>query len=80
MAQLALYLDDETMKHLDEAAQRVGLSRSAWVREAIHRQFRNRLPEDFFERLGAWQDSRTPEEILRDIRAGERSDRRTPLE
>jgi predicted transcriptional regulator len=80
MAQLALYLDDETMRGVDDAARHAGLSRSAWVREAIRRQFRNRLPEDFFDRLGAWQDARSVDEILGDIRTRERRDDRAPLE
>jgi predicted transcriptional regulator len=70
MAQLALYLDDETVRSLDAHARKDGVSRSAWVREAIHTRLRNRLPESFFEVLGTWEDDRSPEEILADVRQG----------
>jgi hypothetical protein len=70
MAQLALYLDDETVKLLDTRAREDRVSRSAWVREAIQARLRNRLPDSFFETLGAWEDERTSEEILADIRQG----------
>ncbi len=68
MSQLALYLDEETARLLDEAAKKDGLSRSAWAREAIQAALKNRLPESFFNVLGKWEDSRSSEEILEDIR------------
>ncbi len=69
MPQLAIYLDDETAKLLDEASEREGISRSAWVRQAVESRLKSRLPESFFEVLGTWEDEREPDEILRDIRA-----------
>ncbi len=69
MTQLAIYLDEGTAERLDEAAQREGLSRSAWVRRAIQARLENRLPDSFFAVLGTWEDDRTPDEILADIRA-----------
>lgn len=68
MAQLALYIDDETVQQLDAQAREAGVSRSAWVREAIQARLKNRLPESFFEILGTWEDDRSPEEILADVR------------
>jgi predicted DNA-binding protein len=68
--QLAIYLDDETAKLLAEASEREGISRSAWVRQAVEARLKSRLPDSFFEVLGSWEDDREPEEILRDIRAG----------
>jgi len=68
MAQLAIYLDDGTVELLDHAAKRDGLSRSAWVKQAIRVALRNRLPESFFEVLGTWDDTRSPEQILEDMR------------
>lgn len=70
MSQLALYLDEETARLLDEAAEKDGLSRSAWARQAIKAALKNRLPESFFDVLGKWEDSRSPEETLKDIRKG----------
>jgi len=79
MPQLAIYLDDQTAKLLDEAAHRAGTSRSAWVRDAVQTRLANRLPESFFELYGSWEDDRSPEEILRDIRAGSEQPERPPL-
>lgn len=69
MPQLAIYLDDETARRLDQEAEREGVSRSAWVRQAVASRLDSRLPESFFAVLGTWEDDREPEEILRDIRA-----------
>lgn len=68
MAQLAIYLDDETARRLDEEADREGISRSAWVRRAVTRHLESSWPESFLGALGTWEDDRDPEEILRDIR------------
>jgi hypothetical protein len=70
MPQVVIYLDQETAALLEDELRRTGLSRSAWVREAIEMRLRNRLPESFFELYGSWEDDREPEEILREIRAG----------
>jgi predicted DNA-binding protein len=68
--QLAIYLDEETAHQLDEAAERAGESRSAWVRAAILARLHEHFPESFFAVLGTWEDSRAPEQILRELRAG----------
>lgn len=68
MAQLAIYLDEQTARRLEEEAEREGISRSAWVRRAVQARLEDRLPESFFEVLGTWEDDRDPEEILREIR------------
>lgn len=80
MPQLAIYLDDETSKLLDEASEREGVSRSAWVRQAVQSRLRNRLPDSFFAVLGTWEDDRDPEEILRDIRQEAPQKHREPLD
>ncbi|HUU03372.1 MAG TPA: CopG family transcriptional regulator [Myxococcota bacterium] len=80
MAQLALYLDDETAKRIDQAARRRSMSRSAWVRNVILKQLDDKLPESFFEVLGSWEDGRDPDEILKDIRAGSRQAERPEIE
>ncbi len=79
MAQLALYVDDETLRKLDERVRVEGGSRSAWVREAILARLTNRLPESFFDTIGAWEDERSPDEILADIRSGGADTIREPL-
>ena len=68
MAQLAIYLDDETARQLDKAAKKAGVSRSACVREALRVHLKNSLPRTFFDVLGTWEDDRNADEILDDIR------------
>ena len=80
MAQLALYLDQETARLLDEAAQTEGISRSAMARKAIRSHLHQRLPQSFFDALGAWDDSRSPEELLAAIRSGPEQPDREPLD
>jgi len=80
MAQLAVYLDEETALLLDEAARREGTSRSAVVREAIRTHLHRRLPESFFNALGKWEDDRSPEKILLAIRRGPGQRKREPME
>jgi len=70
MAQLAIYLDEDTAKLLTKAARKDRVSRSAWVRGAIRLQLENRLPSSFFAVIGSWEDQRDPEEILVSIRQG----------
>jgi len=80
MAQVAIYLDDEAARLLDTAASREGVSRSALARKAIRTHLRRRLPESFFEALGAWEDGMSPEDILLAIRGGPEQPERKPLE
>ena len=68
MTQLAIYLDEKTAALLDEAARKDGLSRSAWVKRAIQSSLTHQLPESFFDVLGTWEDARSSEEIIREIR------------
>ena len=80
MAQLALYLDDETAKRIDQTARKSGMSRSAWVRSVILKQLDDRLPDSFFEVLGAWEDERGPDEIMAAIRAGGKQTERPEID
>ena len=79
MAQVAIYIDDETMKRVDKAAKKEGASRSAWVKRAVEERLRNRLPDSFFRVLGTWKDDRDTDEILADIRSGTRETKRAEL-
>lgn len=69
MPQLAIYLDDDTARQLDEAAAHEGLSRSAWVREAVRSRLQHRTMAALLELYGAWEDDRDPDEIFEDIRS-----------
>jgi ribbon-helix-helix CopG family protein len=79
MPQLAIYLDEQTARLLDRAARREGISRSAWVRSVVRSRVTDRLPDAFFAVLGRWEDGRSSEEILRDIRGGTRQRRHERL-
>ena len=68
MAQLAIYLDEDTASRLDAAARKAGKSRSAWVRELVSERLEDRLPDWWFDLLGTLEDDRTSDEIIRDIR------------
>jgi hypothetical protein len=80
MTQLAIYLDTDTAHLLGEAAKQDGVSRSAWVRQAIQSQLRNRLPDSFFDVLGTWEDDRQPDDIVKSFRDGAVESTRAPLE
>jgi hypothetical protein len=68
MTEIAIELDDETARRLTQASKKDGLSLSAWVKQAIQIRLSDKLPDSFFAVLGTWEDSRSTEEILRDIR------------
>ena len=71
MPQVTIYLDEETNKQLSEACERQKRSKSAIAAEAIRKSLNNRLPASFFELFGSWEDSRSHEEIMADIRAND---------
>ena len=76
MAQVAIYLDDETIDRLDAASKRDGMSRSAWVRMAVQARLTGQLPESFFNVLGTWEDDGDADAILRELRENaEQNDR-----
>jgi predicted transcriptional regulator len=70
MAQLAIYLEDQLAKRLDKAVKASGQSKSRWVAEAIERSLQDHWPDGFFDLAGSWQDEKSPEEIIKEIREG----------
>src|SRR4051794_34366608 len=68
MTEIAIELDDETAKRLRQASEKDGISPSAWVTQAIRIRLEGRLPDSFFAVLGTGKDTRSTEEILRDLR------------
>ena len=70
MPQVTIYLDEETNKQLSEACERQKRSKSAVAAEAIRKSLANRLPPEWFKLFGSWEDDRTHEEIMADIRSG----------
>jgi predicted DNA-binding protein len=70
MAQLAIYIEDQLAKRLDNAAKSSGKSKSKWVADAIKRSLQDQWPEGFFDLAGSWEDDIGPDEIMRKIRSG----------
>lgn len=79
MAQIAIYIEPELEKKIECASKTAGKSRSAWVKEAIEEKIGRGLSESWFSLWGSWEDTRSPEEILKDIKAGYAEPRRDRL-
>lgn len=76
MAQVTLYLDDETAARMKSAAKAEGTSQSRWLARLIRTRIADEWPAEVVALAGAWPDLPTLEEI----RAGEREDAsREPL-
>ena len=56
MAQLTVYIDEETRRGIEEAARNAGMSVSRWVKERLSRELRGQWPERYFEVLGSLED------------------------
>lgn len=56
MPQITLYVDEETRKMIERAAESSGLSQSRWVVEVIHRQVSGVWPLSFLELAGRFPD------------------------
>ncbi len=67
MAQLTLYLDDETEARLKETANSAGVSLSRWVANLIREKIGSEWPVSVTELAGAWADLPTTEELRRDV-------------
>ncbi len=53
MAQVTIYLDEETEERMDKAVRDSGLSRSRWVAGLIRERTRTEWPESFKRLIGA---------------------------
>lgn len=67
MAQLTLYIDDETDLKMRKAARAAGVSRSRWAAEAIRRKLGEEWPEGFMGLAGAWKDFPTADELRKQL-------------
>ncbi len=70
MAQVTLYLDDDTKELLRRSARQAGLSQSRWVARVIQHTAATTWPQSFVRAIGSWPDAPTAEEL----RAGEGED------
>src|SRR5688500_3903646 len=57
MAQLTLYVDDETRRKIESAAKEARLSVSAWVTHTLRATLEHSWPENYFQLLGSLADS-----------------------
>jgi hypothetical protein len=63
MAQVMMYLDEETEQVMRKAAERAGLPYSRWVAGLIRAAARQTWPKDFLELAGSLPDAPVAEEI-----------------
>ena len=67
MAQVMMYLDEETEQVMRRAAERAGLPYSRWVAGLIRAAARDTWPEEFLQLAGSFPDA----PLAQDIRAGD---------
>lgn len=66
MAQVTIYLDEETASEMRSAAKEAGLSMSAWLARLVREKTRSTWPEAVRALAGAWTDDDLPDaETLR---------------
>lgn len=70
MAQVTLYMDDDTMARMRSAAQDAGLSMSAWLAQLVKERTRAEWPREVAAMAGAWRDLPNAE----DLREGQPED------
>lgn len=56
MAQVTLYLDDETHQRMRAAAEAEGLSMSSWLGRLVRERTREEWPPEVAALAGAWPD------------------------
>jgi hypothetical protein len=63
MAQVTLYLDEQTEEQMKAAAHAAGVSNSRWVADLIRERTASEWPESVRRLAGAWADFPTAEEL-----------------
>lgn len=63
MAQVTIYLDEQTEEQMDQAAKEAGVSRSRWVADLIREKTASEWPESVRRLAGSWADFPNVEEI-----------------
>jgi hypothetical protein len=56
LAQVTLYLDEETAERLKKAAKHAGLSRSRWLAMLVREKTATEWPQAVRDLAGAWAD------------------------
>lgn len=63
MAQVTLYMDDETLARMRSAADGAGLSMSAWLTRLVRQRTARQWPAEVAAMAGAWTDLPTADEL-----------------
>lgn len=63
MAQVTLYLDEDTMARMRAAAAASGVSMSAWLAKLVQERTRTAWPPEVHALAGAWGDLPTAETL-----------------
>jgi hypothetical protein len=63
MAQITIYMDEETLTQLKAATKAAGQSQSQWIAEAVRLRMRKEWPAAIRALAGAWPDFPSAEEI-----------------
>jgi hypothetical protein len=66
MAQVTLYMDDDTMSRMRLAAEQAGLSMSAWLAQLVRERTRTEWPREVQALAGAWRDAPGAEALRQD--------------
>ena len=75
MAQVTLYLDEETAAKLKKAARQAGLSRSRWLAQLIRQRTATEWPQAVRDLAGAWAELETAKGLRRRIGRDTRRER-----
>lgn len=70
MGQVTIYLDDELIRKMRDAASYTGVSQSQWVADIIKKKLQMEWPDSFKALAGQWADLPSAE----DLRASSGSD------
>lgn len=63
MAQLTIYLDEDLIQRVREAAQEAGIPQSQWIAKLIRERTRTSWPESVRKLAGSWKDFPSLEEL-----------------
>jgi len=63
MAQVTLYLDEETKKRVRKAAKAAGVSQSRWLADLVRQQTADEWPAEVRELAGSWPDFPEADEL-----------------
>lgn len=63
MAQVTIYMDDETAARMRASARAAGVSMSAWLAHLVRERTRTEWPAEVASLAGAWADFPSAEEI-----------------